>query len=139
MENVSTNNDITNNVFSLAINNAPGVVLVFIGLMAMISLRNSDIATRCRNLVDEYLYKIKDLSTKQERANEIIEQHEIFIKRYVDLSRAFKCAVFGLSIYLISLFVSKWSIEISNLCLSAVGVFWLASNYLLNTTPADWK
>lgn len=91
-------------------------LIIAIGtLLAMISLRNSDIATRSRANVDEALYKLSKVTAGRhcdERLKCIREQNVEFGHRYLRLSRAFNFAafaIFPLALALLMIAYKPWA------------------------------
>lgn len=89
---------------------APSLILGVAALMALTNLRNSDIATRCRNITDEFLFKLKDIDNKHYadlRRIELRDQHDILLKRYIQLSRVFICLSSSLAVYLAAVILGQ--------------------------------
>lgn len=87
-------------------------------LLAMISLRNSDIATRARNNVDEALYKVCKLDEGKKRDNRlqnIRAQNQSFLRRYRMMSWAFSCLAVSICLF-----------AVANVLLKKEGAAWLS-------------
>jgi hypothetical protein len=72
-------------------------------------LRNSDIATRCRNITDEFLYKLDNVDEKykEARGTDLREQHDKLLARYTRLSWVFIGLSVSLAAYLAAVILGQ--------------------------------
>ena len=102
------------------------VLISTITLIASLSVRNSHLSDRSRNVVDEMLYKLKDAEPglKEPRFSSLSQQNVKFIERYIHTCRAVASAIFAL-----------FSFSVTMTCVTA---FEKTASTAVPSTPSDF-